>query len=1648
MQKELYTRLFTGLRDRIGRDAGFPLNSASLRQLAVDLQLYDALAPDLEGYFSEQRFDSLDLKGPALLSDTEDGLFLQTVIDRELTVPAFAAPVHLVQLTLSYDSNGLFSGYFSTAADRGPAFYVDLYRGSEQFSSCDQFSLADVNDLHEAVGAGALRSGFSSFLNTASLFTDIRVHSFEVASAGSSVTVTYDATPQQLQHLEVLPGILTLEDFYFTNTIVRTGTATQQSDLAYRFGCHARVQVCARYYGFSCAQQGGDSYRFEAAREGGVPLPTVPQLLGHFGLELPALDLFPEITLQSIAVTADIAQKKLEEVEIGAELLFRPLEARFRSRLSFPDCRYRLSLLESLPVAETMRRIGDRIGLPLPTLGSEFEQLQVQQLDVALSRSTQSFELQLTDLFSYEICGSTLRFERFAFSISHSTGEKPRVSIGGAVSFLDLLFSFRGSYDTHYTFEAVLETELTLKDYQQRFEQQFAVQLPFSLPNIGLSALSFACSTDKSFHFVAEMGTFSLRDLGIELELLQDLQVVAPSLEIAYDQQSKFFCEIRGGLTLKGLSFDLLFTRKWDSAAGKAGYYFYGELRNDYALGDLEYFSESFRTLIPDSVRDLTLKTLSVTYDSLEDHFLFTAEIQDLLHYDFELGVLRKIDVNDCRLQFHIRDKKIHFNLQGDLAINDTHLVFETDYSTEKGLTLAAYNKEVMNLNLKGFTDHYLGETGVWSLVPEYFRNITFDKTRLQFRSSPLQVSIDISTKQLGGLYGFIGKSRSGAGVLFGIVPPAKIPFSEINADLGFLEGLDFTGSFLVLSSADASSYEPEQIPEQLKTVAFVDGITLSAALSLNEEGIRSTELRAAVAYFRKHILDVQQLTIRGMLGLDLEKIALEAFVGKIAIGGTLLELRKAGVRISAGLDFTLFGTLAIDLQEYIGIAMSFSLYLKVAANGVMGYGIWEGDLGTRNLKELSRNLEHLSTSATQLLNDYEGARQVLASNTLFNPGVFHAIGALPELQVTRLGLIFGIDYEGIPSFGFLGEFTLNGTGDADKGIVAFVFDSANPSKCLLDLKFPRETQKALQDLFRQCNFLGIPAATLDGVLNFLQFGGFADEKGAWVPLRLKFAIADVRIGDVFYNKGIMVQGRIGLFGGELEAAFNLRLDSSGFKGFGKLKKIDIRIDDKPVLLLAESAESVLVKDRVLNEDINKLLFDGPYLNVEAPIGSLDAACINSSARVEFLGVQYDTLCSISRDGVYFKCNERLPVGQLQLDVALRSFRDMEATGSVNLDFEIPELYVSAQAQGHGGIYLKGTDLRARFSLLVSFKDPVNNHPVSLPAFDVELTVPPQLVDVLSHLAERTVETVREVAKEVFSEIKAELEQLVKEITALAEEIAAVARSIEEQTHIIATLKQNIEEIIDVLKAIYGAIAQHREDIARLERELLDLAAEIAQLADALARLDLRRTNDLINQIPNILMVIVLEIAGTTSAITGDVLLAVNRKLEDGWNYWEQVRIDTYQERMRLDAEYRDNWWKPWAWGHPARMGALLIHEGVCESNKFHERNLINLLAPFVELAAAIERDTRQVQNLLGLRRSEHDNKSSVLAQTQTLLAERMQKANEETDEQHRKEGDLRTSEGFLQELAVQKTGKESLLTQRREDLERIKSRKRAELAL
>jgi hypothetical protein len=1642
MKKEKYNQLFRKLEEKVSSEKNLSFNKDSISLIVSDLDLGSTINEEFETYFENSKYNSVELLPQVNVTIQDDLTFLEAKVSIDLTLDDFQKSCQLNTFVLYFDSrNEKIESYFTGVIDDSLEFFVDCEKIGTSLESRYKLSASKLRDFHDSFGAKAVNDHFEKFLGYANFFTNLTIDFFEIIVAKDQSILIYDATPEALQEIELIPEVLVLKELFFTTLIKKI----KQGETCYLTSSflkvNAKLKIKDATYALSAEEIYGNRCRLNIEKEEGLDLPSINDLLPHVGLAVPSqLNDFVRVNIQSIEIVVDVKNKKIARVDVHSKTYFDLLKANFNISFSFPDFSYHMALIDQIALKAVLTYIDEKLSFKVPKLCDAFDSLEITSLNLSLSQSHQSFILSLKDVLAVKVCEVDFEIKKFEFRIHHfSKTSKTEVYTSGVLLLFGLNFEFRGRVDSNYSFDATLETELTLEDYQAKIESSFNIHLPFSLPQLALERFELACSTNKTFKLQVSLQSFTLHDLGVELDILGDTRIINPYLEISYGPENKFYCEVRGGLEVKGFSFDIRFVKKED------GFIFVGEIENDYALKDLGYFAEDIKKVIPQSVQDLTVRKIAVGYNSIEKKFNFYADVKDLLRYDFNLGLLEKISVDDCQFHFQIKEGKPNINLHGNLSINDTALLFNSDLSPSQGLVLSAHNLDVVSLNLKDISNYFLGELGVWTLVPEYFQSIDFKKIEFIFKTSPLSASLNIETKQLGDLYGGIGKlDGNELGILFSFFPPARIPFSQINKDFGFLEGFDFTGSSLIMSSYSSQAIEKSFLPDRMKKVDFIQGLMLSAALSLNSDAIQDQDLKESIKFFRENILDVQNLTVKATLGLDLDKLALEAYVGKIALGGTTVEIEKAGLRISAALDFTVFGSLSLDLREYIGLQMSFSLYLKVNPNGVVGYGIWKGDLGTKNIKQLSKQVVNIEKSISNLIDDYDKSQNFIRGNEFFNSELFHQIEALPDLQITKLGLVLGIDYEGIPSFGFIGEFNLNGDKREHGGIVAFVFDSSNPSKCMIDLKFPQGTQKALQDLFYKFPFMALTYPQLALFLKEMKFGGYYESENKWVPLRLKFALTDVRIGDVFYNKGILAQGRIGLLENTFELLFNLKVDVNGFKGFGKLKKIDLKVLDQAILKISQAKAPVKFKDKVLNSDLNELLFDGPYVSLEVPFNSPTDISLKSNAHVEFLGVTADLASSISNNGFFFKFTEKFPIGNIDLDVSVKSLTNISSQGHINIDIDIEELFINAKAKGQGGISLQGTDLLADFNFDLSFKDPISQQMITVSSLHLKLTVPPVIVAFMNNLVEHVKNEVLKVGAAIFDEIKKELEELVKEIKDLVEEIVEIGKEIESRIHAIETLEINIQEIATVIKIIKQGIESVESEVETLKQDIQELDKEISDLLEEISKLNIKKAADIANQIPQAVVTVlvdVLKIVQSVDEIGVNVLSEGKNHFQREWDRWEGYRVVAYHERMRLKKEYDDNWWKPWAWGHPAKMLEKLADEGQCEHMKFHCTNIIEMISKPLSILTQIDDDLDSVTHRKKEREAALSDKKDRHVNLNETIQEKKNKVDSEEAEKAEKNKELLDQEAQLQASRGNNAEKENYLAKKREKLEGIKEK-------
>lgn len=1625
---------FQALANKVSTEQTLAFQYPVVQQLTDDATTLKAF----EAFFEAGANQTFDLLTPAVASQEEETLFLEAKVAFKLPVPAFEEALSIETVIISFDTvTKQVDHYFMTKVGETLPFFLSKEEDKVLLSTQYKLGVSNIHEIHEAFGFDELKENFQQFLNISSFFTEITIDDLEVLSSPGELHCIYDATPEKLQDIVLIPDKLVLKDLFFTTELKQERQFDDQYLTSHRIQVNATVELFGANYQFICRELGEERYELQIEKEEGLTLPTIPQLLAHFGLEVPSLEAFPEITINNIRIAIDVAQKSLIGIDINSNVLFKPLAIHVNTQLSFPNFSYSTSLNAPIRFSKVWSFLDKYTQVPLPVGLEGLAALQISKFDTKVSAAHQFFCLTLEDVFSFQFFGMPAEFEQFGFDIHHFTNQSTQIGIEGKFTFLGLDFEFGGSVAEHLELSGRVSTDKRLSDYQEPLEKAFNTTLPFSLPHLGLKEFQVEYNSAGSFMFSVALHDYSFQDLGIQLGLLKEVKIRNSKLQFTRSDQGAFHCEVSGAITLKEIDYQITFLGYHEQE--KKGFIFSGELTNEYSLEELAYFSGYLQKVIPPSVKDLSLKQLNLNFNSIEQQLTFEAHIQNVLQYDFELGLLKQLSVDDCRFKFVASPTQLIFDLVGDLSINSTKLQLASKLSTESGLRLSARNKEVVQLNLKQLTEHFLGEIPIWKLVPSYFQQLDFNTLAINFQTSPLHAGLEIETKQLGALYGNIGQlSSSSVGVLVGLFPPSKIPFSQINKDLSFLEMLNFNGSFLILSSVNSSDIQDGLLPERLSAVQFVQGLTLSASLSLDSKGIQDEELRTSIEYFRQHILDIQNLTIVGMLGLDPEKIAIEGYIGKIALNGTTVEIKKAGLRFSAALDATIFGTISFDLEAFIGIKMSFSLYLKVSANGVTGYGIWEGDLGTRNVKELGRGLATLETNVSNMLDSYDASKNFIKGNEFFNSAAFQKLQALPDLQITKLGLILGISYQGVPSFGFIGEFTLNGDQKENGGVVAFVFDSANPSKCLLDLKFPKGVNKELKQLFHNFPLANIVYPQLSLFLQAVSFGGFYDEKKAWVPLRLKIAVMDVRIGDVFYNRGVLAQGRIGLFNDTFEGIFNLKIDNAGFKGFGKLKEVDIKLAQQQLLKISESEKTVKVKDKVLNENISKLQFKGPYIQLNAPIGDATNAQFSATAHIAFLGISRDLNCHISKDGFFFTLEDNYPTGHVIFDVRVAALTDMHAKFEITFNFELEELFISIQAECNGGLSFDGHELVAKLFTDIVFQNPVTRQMVTLPKIEAETKITTaEVKQLLLEVINIIKREVLNVGAKVFEGIRNVLEGILADMKRLERDLVQLAERLRKLLADKGVAEETIRQLIETIQLISNAIGDIEHNLRQLIGEIEQLGHQIANLAESIRQLDVRKAAAATQGISHIVinaLIHVLRIVDSVNQINTHVLQMATNHYNNEWHRLERERDGAYHRRMQLAAERKKYWGD--VVGNIKRLaeeGNLLTFEADCEHKKWHCSNIVNLIRPTLDTLKGLDHQLSQLrqqksdcenrQRQFGNQRHQlqirvDQEKAKKEAQEHKLVAQRVGLQGIETGMHQNKENEQRTRQQLADKRA------------------------------
>jgi len=316
----------------------------------------------------------------------------------------------------------------------------------------------------------------------------------------------------------------------------------------------------------------------------------------------------------------------------------------------------------------------------------------------------------------------------------------------------------------------------------------------------------------------------------------------------------------------------------------------------------------------------------------------------------------------------------------------------------------------------------------------EIFREVPIPDSLLALEFSDVAV---VAAPQ-AGTFALSGQSRFGQteilvkrlksgqwGFCVGFVPQASWQFSEISAELSVLDGLNFSNTVLILSSARDRDLTLQSIHAPRQDMEVVRGVNIFADIDLRGLGA-------------DQVLGIEQLTVYAALGAKPADLALEASL-------------DAQIQLGKGV---VFGEIMLRLRP---APPNFSLAL----------------LGT--VTALLDNREMRFTGAMQV-----GLREALFSGTM--EGLWYDPFKAKGIAVADMALEMGLSFPPLlPTLGIAGSLKIG----SFQGKAAVKVDAAMPSRSMLAVGFNR---LYLMDILRSfCDpaLVGaIPQSSVDTVLD------------------------------------------------------------------------------------------------------------------------------------------------------------------------------------------------------------------------------------------------------------------------------------------------------------------------------------------------------------------------------------------------------------------------------------------------------------------------------------------------------------------------------------------------------------------------------------
>lgn len=280
--------------------------------------------------------------------------------------------------------------------------------------------------------------------------------------------------------------------------------------------------------------------------------------------------------------------------------------------------------------------------------------------------------------------------------------------------------------------------------------------------------------------------------------------------------------------------------------------------------------------------------------------------------------------------------------------------------------------------------------------IPSWFTDLTLENVRVSLSPTSRTLMLASAVPGFDTCAFLVSKGADGKwGFGVALVPEPTWKLSSLSDVLAPLDGLSFSNTALVLSSAENGAFLLPGVPALGAGRNVGRGLNLTANVSFVGTGV-------------DQLIGLQRLDVRASIGPSLDDFALEAGVAgefTLADGVVLRQVRLRLKPAPSSFDLLLLGNVSVTTNDE---TLVFLGGVAVTPNGAS-----------------------FQATMTGIWNEPFGARGVVLSN---------------------LAVELGISFQGVPSIGLTGQMAI-GTAEGGAG---FKFDSAVPSRSMIAVWFNR----------------------------------------------------------------------------------------------------------------------------------------------------------------------------------------------------------------------------------------------------------------------------------------------------------------------------------------------------------------------------------------------------------------------------------------------------------------------------------------------------------------------------------------------------------------------------------------------------------------